>query len=723
MKKTMLLLSAVILSASVSTAALVVYDSFSGEVSTNAVPAGWVSLTPGVGEHSRIDSGSLSYPGFAESSGNSWGLGQGTADYELTVNDITGLTAGDKVYYSFLMRLNSPLDPFTTGNFRFYNSAAPSGSGLVVGWGTTDHTANLMGFALSSRNQNWSSAISATHSNTPETYTAADTVYLIVVGYHREATYQASTVNLWINPDPASFSNGTPPTATLSFPSYQNATGFNNETIWNRLQFISNGSGAGVPSWQVDEFRVGRTWSDMIASETAAPEPPTAVFSANPVSGSLPLTVAFSDTSTGTVTNRYWDFGDGFTTNITATSVQHTYSAEGLYTVALTASGPAGSDTETQTDLINVLAPVMPAAAFTPSKVSGYEPLTVAFSDTSTGTITNRYWDFGDGVTTNTLLTSVSHTYETDGIYTVSLTASGPAGEDTDIQTNVITVLNVPEGTFIIKSDAADNSIGINSNGTPSLYFVGQTTLSVGDDNYGSGKAEGCAIVVFKLPDLNGKEITAANLEAQVTISWSGATNYPVGLDLYGVRYASSPTVLTNDYGFMGSGPGELIQDNVWEVPASAVYPYEIYETDESGDAALAAWITEQYSAGAVAGDYIFLRYDSDQFITNPFTMGSGDAVTNQTPTLTLVTGSGGSTNTPPSPPPAPVIGLSRSGNQGVISWTTAQGSGYVYSVYYSTNLMSGFLPLQTNMPDTVQSFTNTIDPAVPAAFYKVEAQ
>lgn len=75
---------------------------------------------------------------------------------------------------------------------------------------------------------------------------------------------------------------------------------------------------------------------------------------------------------------------------------------------------------------------------------------------------------------------------------------------------------------------------------------------------------------------------------------------------------------------------------------------------------------------------------------------------------------------TEPPPPSVVTVGAAGTG-QDVINWTTAQGSGYVYSVYYSTNLMEGFLPLQTNLPDTVQRLTNVIDAS--SVFYKIEAQ
>jgi len=64
----------------------------------------------------------------------------------------------------------------------------------------------------------------------------------------------------------------------------------------------------------------------------------------------------------------------------------------------------------------------------------------VTFTDSSSGTITNRFWDFGDGNTTNTLTTTVCHTYESVGSNTVALTVTGPAGYDTMTQSNAVIV-------------------------------------------------------------------------------------------------------------------------------------------------------------------------------------------------------------------------------------------------------------------------------------------
>jgi PKD repeat protein len=84
----------------------------------------------------------------------------------------------------------------------------------------------------------------------------------------------------------------------------------------------------------------------------APPAAPTAGFSAAPTSGPAPLTVQFTDTSTGAPTAWAWDFGDGGSS--TAQHPSHTYTAAGTYTVTLTAANSAGSDTETRTGLVSV---------------------------------------------------------------------------------------------------------------------------------------------------------------------------------------------------------------------------------------------------------------------------------------------------------------------------------------------------------------------------------
>ena len=79
--------------------------------------------------------------------------------------------------------------------------------------------------------------------------------------------------------------------------------------------------------------------------------PPVASFTATPTSGPAPLTVAFQDTSTGSLYTRRWQFGDGATSSTRAPS--HVYSSPGTYTVRLTVTNSAGSSSTSKTITVN----------------------------------------------------------------------------------------------------------------------------------------------------------------------------------------------------------------------------------------------------------------------------------------------------------------------------------------------------------------------------------
>ena len=68
---------------------------------------------------------------------------------------------------------------------------------------------------------------------------------------------------------------------------------------------------------------------------------PVANFTANMTSGTMPLTVQFTDASTNAPTSWLWDFGDN-STAITQ-NVTHTYTTAGTYTVNLTVTNAAGT--------------------------------------------------------------------------------------------------------------------------------------------------------------------------------------------------------------------------------------------------------------------------------------------------------------------------------------------------------------------------------------------
>jgi PKD repeat protein len=170
---------------------------------------------------------------------------------------------------------------------------------------------------------------------------------------------------------------------------------------------------------------------------------PTAGFSAAETSGEVPFTVEFSDLSTSgssEIVEWLWSFGDGWTSD--AQHPTHIYSNAGVYTVSLTVTTEAGTDTDTKEEYITVIEPlVAPTAAFNVSTTSGTAPLTVAFTDASTegnAAITSWLWTFGDGLTST--LKNPTHVYSDNGIFSVTLTVTSSAGSGAATKAACVTV-------------------------------------------------------------------------------------------------------------------------------------------------------------------------------------------------------------------------------------------------------------------------------------------
>jgi len=180
----------------------------------------------------------------------------------------------------------------------------------------------------------------------------------------------------------------------------------------------------------------GSVYSDSLPLVTpgSAPILPIADFKSDVTSGSSPLTVMFTNTSTNTA-NVSWNFGDG-TAAVTGTQVSHTFTNTGTnaqtFTVTLTAINPNGTNTKTGTITVNPAAAVVkPVASFDVSPSSGGTTATTyTFTDTSKKTPTSWFWDFGDKTALDKAK-SVTHKYAKTGTYTVKLTANNSAGSAT----------------------------------------------------------------------------------------------------------------------------------------------------------------------------------------------------------------------------------------------------------------------------------------------------
>ena len=222
--------------------------------------------------------------------------------------------------------------------------------------------------------------------------------------------------------------------------------------------------------------------SDAVNSSTSSGKtivvtsPPllTASFITNVSSGTLPLAVQFTDTSTGTPTMWNWSFGDGSWSNTSVASarnVTHIFTTAGTLIAYLAVSNP-GSSSISDGRTINITTSPVLAVSFSTNISSGMVPLAVLFTDLSTGgTPTVWNWSFGDGSWFNTTFASernVTHLYTTAGIYPVTLTAS-----------NASSISTSPGRTITVTTSGLTNNTGVFRNSSGNWYLDATLTGAV----------------------------------------------------------------------------------------------------------------------------------------------------------------------------------------------------------------------------------------------------
>ena len=283
-----------------------------------------------------------------------------------------------------------------------------------------------------------------------------------------------------------------------------------------------------------------------------------------------------------------------------------------------------------------------------------------------------------------------------DGTATLALTPQpGDAGTYPDV------IITVTDGT---DDDTETINITVNSPTTDILAsnedgFVSDPIIitannpyTVGSIKIGSSAVDGSSnltsgVIPFQLPEIPaGKNLTGANFKVYVTYGRQWANT---NIDLYGLTYRSAASITTADYysGDFGAGNGSDvgIADDYFtkNVAQGSLDTPRWEETDTTADLNLTNYIKAQYAAGAVAGDYIFLRLSVDNTAmtgSQYFTVDGGD-MTNPA-MLSITFGDNGSANTPPV--------LASIGNQtakeGVaksvaISATDADGNALTFSI------------------------------------------
>lgn len=150
-------------------------------------------------------------------------------------------------------------------------------------------------------------------------------------------------------------------------------------------------------------------------------------FVADIVSGFAPLTVNFTNLSEGSIDGFIWDFGDGFTDDMTW-SPSHVFTQPGVYKVSLKVFNAYNSDIMEWQIVVNLSkSNDLPRANLIVNPIRGTPPLTVYIQDISEGIIAKRKLDFGDNsspLRDYSPLTAIEHSYQDSGVYRITLKVS-----------------------------------------------------------------------------------------------------------------------------------------------------------------------------------------------------------------------------------------------------------------------------------------------------------
>jgi PKD repeat protein len=133
-----------------------------------------------------------------------------------------------------------------------------------------------------------------------------------------------------------------------------------------------------------------------------------------------------------------WSFGDGATSTIQNPS--HQYGAAGSFPVTLIVTGTNGCvDTATAANNITIGSSLVPS--FTMDDSAGCGPLTIQFDCTVPDAVTWS-WDFGDGTTSTA--DNPSHTYNSPGSYSITLSVTTVSGCNGSVTYNNLVVVDAP---------------------------------------------------------------------------------------------------------------------------------------------------------------------------------------------------------------------------------------------------------------------------------------
>jgi PKD repeat protein len=493
---------------------------------------------------------------------------------------VAGNSAGDNTLtQTDYVSVNTvPMAGFTnTENGTTVTFVNTSNNAVSYGWDFGDGSNSTEANPIHTYTSDGSYTVTLTASNDCGSVTTTTTVTITsapIAGFNATQTIGCAPFTVQFNNTSSSnatsfdwqFPGGAPSSSTDQNP----VVVYNAPGLYSVSMSASNAAGTSTAS-QVDYISVGNIPNASFTSTVAGS---TATF----------MNTSFDGTSFA------WDFGDGNSSN--DNNPEHTYTADGTYTVLLTATNNCGVSTFTQ----NVVVITDTEAGFTANTTSGCGPLSVQFSDLSSENTSSWNWAFPGGIPSTSTDQNPTVVYPTSGLYDVTLIASGPGGSSTFTQANFITVLGQPTGGF--NSAANQNTVTFTNTSTDAtsyLWTFGDGNSSIESSPSHTYTSDGTYTVILAATNNCGTTIveqTVSILTAPVaafTFS-SGMGCAPLAV-LFNNTSSSNATSFS--WFFDGGAPGTSADQNpvsTWNT--AGVYLVTLTASNAAGSSTASALIT-----------------------------------------------------------------------------------------------------------------------------------
>lgn len=252
--------------------------------------------------------------------------------------------------------------------------------------------------------------------------------------------------------------------------------------------------------------------------------------------------------------------------NISVRADQIGYSRISITVDQIDPHDPGRYDPLTRPAILNVgdvpPPPPKPLTDLTVNLTEGPAPLAVQFTDESTGDPTSWLWNFGDGTTSDSQ--HPEHTYQSAGIYSVSLTATNAGGSNTTAKANYIRVTAPPlppsadfsaeprSGPAPLAVRFTDHSTG---NATFWLWDFGDGNTSTTQSPTHTYHAQGIFSVSLTVNNTHGSNRTER--VSYITVTAPPVSEYYTYLEIWG-GYGSGPGYFDEPRGIASSGSGEI---------------------------------------------------------------------------------------------------------------------------------------------------------------------